>query len=114
MKKTNILFCVAIVFGLFVGCGSSYDSPSEVVEKYHQAIFDKDIETVMSLSAGKDDREFVKEVIEFRSRGMKRSGGLPEILDEHVDGDKAIVRCKFGPAEQDVFLRKIDGEWKVE
>jgi len=35
-------------------------------------------------------------------------------LREEVDGDKAVVVCKFGPVEQDVNLRKVDGLWKID
>ncbi len=114
MKKLSVLFCFTFALALFISCETSKEGPSEVVEQYHQAIFDEDVETVMALSAREEEREVVEEIVEFRAEGMRRAGGVPEILEEDIDGDNAIVRCKFGPAEQDVYLLKVDGQWKVD
>ena len=95
------------------GCGGGKSgSTAGVVNQYHQAIMDMDIETVMSLSAPGTDRGKVEALLGFRSEGLKR-GGLPPIVSEKIDGDTAVVTCKFGPSEQDVELVKVDGQWKV-
>lgn len=114
MKKLSVLFCCAFIIGLFAGCESATESPSDVVNQYHQAIWDKNIDAVMEHTAPEVNRSVVESLLEFRSDGMKRSGGLPVIVSEEIDGDKAVVRCKFGPVEQDVNLRKVDEAWKVE
>lgn len=105
---------VALSFSLVVfvtGCGGG-DGPTSVVNKYHQAIIDKDIDAVMACMVADANRKTTEALLEFRSSGMKR-GGLPEVLEEKITGDTAVVTCKFGPSKQDVKLIKENGKWKV-
>lgn len=114
MKTLGLIISIVFITSIFFSCNSASESPSDVLNKYHQAIWDKDVDAVMELSVPEESRAQVEAIIEFRSEGMKRSGGLPVILGEKIDGDKAFVRCKFGPVEQEIKLRKVDGQWRVE
>lgn len=114
MRKTFALIGSSFFILLLFGCGPETENVEEVVNSYHQAIIDQDVETVMALSVSEEQRNEVQAMIGFRSEGMKRAGGLPEIVDVEITGNTAVVRCKFGPTEQNVNLRKIDGEWKID
>lgn len=110
--KASTLF-VLILF-LFAGCQSGSKSPSEVVDSYHQAIWDEDVDAVMSYMIPGDSRDYVEQEVARRSQGMKRTGGLPPIVSETIDGDKAVVVCRFGPVELDVNLARHEGAWKID
>jgi hypothetical protein len=111
--KALWIFTACVVACLSVaGCGDDTESPTSVVSKYHQGIIDMDMEAIKAISAPDADLGKIKALLEFRSKALKKNG-LPQIVSEKIDGDTAVVRCKFGPMEQDVELKKTDGVWKV-
>ena len=116
MSKLIKLFSFFAMVGMLAGYSANVladdGSPSEIVNKYHQAIMDKDIDTIEALSAPDADIGKVKAMLDFRAAGMKR-GGLPKILKENIDGETASVVCKFGPTQQAVDLQKVEGNWRV-
>ncbi len=115
MKKTAVFICIASFVLFLAGCGAGEESKvKDVVNSYHQAIIDQDVDKVMSLSVPEEDRSQVEAIIGFRSEGMQRAGGLPEINNVEITGNTAVVRCQFGPAEQDINLRKVDGKWLMD
>ncbi len=114
MRKTIALICSSFFVLFLFGCEAGTENVEEVVNSYHQAIIDQDVDRVMSLSVPEEQRNEVQAMIGFRSEGMKRAGGLPEIVDVEISGNTAVVRCQFGPSEQNVNLRKVDGEWKID
>ena len=112
MSKILQTVALMVVFGaglMIAGCGSS-ESPSNVVNEYHQAIMDKNVDAVMALSAEAGKREDEESLVNVRAQFMKE---LPPIVKKTIDGDTAKITCKFGPVEQDVDMIKIDGKWKV-
>jgi len=94
------------------GCGNDEETPTSVVNKYHQAIMDMDMDVIKTVSAPNADLGKIKSMLEFRANALKKHG-LPNVVSESIDGDTAVVRCKFGPMEQDVDLVKVDGTWKI-
>jgi hypothetical protein len=94
------------------GCSKKASSPTDAVNAYHDAMMKGDVDGVMAVSASSVKRANVEAAIEMRSEGLKR-GGMPPVVEEKIDGDKATVTCKFGPVKQKMELVLEDGAWKV-
>ena len=92
--------------------GSSVSVVKDVVNKYHQAILDKNLDAAKAMISSDGSKKTLAAMFEIRSNGMKR-GGLPKILKVAINGDAAVVTCKFGPSEQGVDLVKADGAWLI-
>ena len=105
----SALICTIAVLS---GCSKKGSSPTDVVNTYHDAMMKGDVDAVMSVSASSVKRANIESVIKMRSEGLKL-GGLPPVVAEKIDGDKATVTCKFGPMKQDMELVRENGVWKV-
>ena len=112
MKQLGVFVAFVVVCLSVAGCGDDAESPTSIVNQYHQGIIDMDMEAIKAISAPDADLGKIKALLEFRSKALKKNG-LPKIVSEKIDGDNAVVRCKFGPMEQDVELKKTDGVWKI-
>jgi len=109
--KRLCLFALLAILPL-TACGGGGETPTQVVNAYHKALMAKDLDAVMALMVSTADRGKVESLLETRAKGLERAG-LPPVVEERTDGDKAVVVCKFGPMQQDVNLVKEKGHWKV-
>ena len=110
--KTSSAGVIFLALAFMASCGKKAESPTSVVNRYHQAIIDKDLDTVMSLLAPDANREWAKATMDARSEMMGKLG-LPPVLGEKIDGESAVVTCKIGPTEVKLNLSLVNGEWKI-
>ena len=116
MKKVlGILFLAML--SLMVSCKK--DSPKEVVAKFFQAIGELDKEKAQSLSKESaamfyDSIDEVKKASAEDLKEFKEKVGNIKILNETVDGDKAVVTV-MESAKDNVGIEcvKEGGSWKV-
>ena len=109
------LLALCLLSLTLIACGdgdSDSADPTAVVNAYHQALMDGDADAILALTAGQPERSAVESTIEIRQPGLER-GGLPDIISHTIDGDSAIVVCRFGPVEQEIHLRREDGTWRI-
>jgi hypothetical protein len=129
MKRLTMIVCIALLvaaLGAVVGCGGgdSGSSPSQVVEKYLEASFDKDVDAAYELMSSEDQKLLSKE--DMRDMVGAELEGFEydyEIGEETISGDTATVEVKItvsdsasGQSEEfedTLNLVKEDGEWKI-
>ena len=117
--RTASLACVAaLALFAFAGCGGG--SPEDAVKDFYEAFADGDGEKACDLLAEDAKKGLGGEC----EQAISAFGGLiddkakdqlkdAEVSDVEEDGDNATAKVKIGDQEEEVKLKKEDGDWKV-
>lgn len=123
MKKlATIVAASGLALGLSA-CGGASNDAEQAVEDFGQAVQDEDFKAMCDAF----DPEFVKTVEAagqdcakmFEDNWDEMGDDIPEdaemdIQDSEIDGDDATVTVKNDDdEEQDIKLKKVDGDWKI-
>jgi hypothetical protein len=94
-------------------------TPRKIVEKFHQALAEKDRDAALEHVAElKFKKEFAEELDKFLKSDEPR--GKLSVFDEKVIGDLAVViegtegkDYRTGVDLDPVFLQQVDGQWRI-
>jgi hypothetical protein len=105
---------------MFVACKSSTQDPAAATKAFYEALANKDYDKAKQLATtdSKTMLDLIKSMGEMGAEIKESKEDLEKIktavyTTDHVEGDKATVRVKFGSEENIVKLKKEEGAWKV-
>jgi hypothetical protein len=122
MKKTILsAVAVALVVTAFgCGAGADADTPDAIALRFMEHVVRAEYEEASAL--GTESTQELLSFLVMMTSGMSREElqeeiGTPDeisVVSSEIDGDDAIVVLSSGGEEEEVNLKKIDGDWKVD
>jgi hypothetical protein len=106
----TFIFCLVLS-----GCSASDESPSVIVQKFYEALMEKNVERMEAYSTPRTVELLTKTLFGKTYPWALRRYGKFNIFEEKIDGDSAMVRLKFENGNTENWpLIKVDNKWMVD
>lgn len=118
MNRILTILSVGVLSIAFSSCGGGAKKPEDVAEAFIKAVNKEDFATAKQHATKKTGNmlDMMKGMIENMDEEQKgEKGEFKELKDTEVKEDKATVTycCDKNGEDDEVKLKKVDGEWKV-
>jgi PBP1b-binding outer membrane lipoprotein LpoB len=92
-------------------------TPTKAIESFIQSGQSQNLDALSQCFSKNSEREFQmivnKELKEKDLLELKEFTTDSKVLDETVDGNKAVVKVKFSKRDEKVTLESVDGKWQI-